>query len=1251
LDSRPGEATVDHLFEGAGRAAAGSVTELQVVDRGGVGADAAAVVLNVTAVSPSAPGFLTVFPCGETQPLASNINYIPGDVVPNAVVAKVGAGGKVCVFSSAETHIVIDVNAWFAESDDTVVLSGAGVVIGEAAPDGSRVVTSTSASAAPVGSLIATADEDEAYYGRVIAVDGNQIITTPVTLADIYPELSFSIATDVTAEATPQSLQTSRFSGAITQSIPLGGRLRTDCKSPLGVSTDVWVTPVLEPGRFEMDADWSLVSGVKRVRMVYAPRLALTLETTSSATLDCSLVYGLFGVNLPAIRFTVGATPPIPVVITQHLSGKVELGIHVKAGATSTVAVSTGLNLGFDYVDGKFSLVKDAFVRLASDAVLNVEGSVELAIPVTYTAKAYGLIGMEGQIKPYVGVIYKPEEGKFPSAEGGIKARLSFVMGLGLFELKHDFVETDLVRPFVIWSRLEVPTAPGPLLAQLPVHSQVRAYGGVPPYTWQGIRVPTGLSLSTNGLLTGTAPSAGSYPLEISVRDSAGQTRTRTLAMAVLAVTPEISGRFGKIVRLPDSRSWYVDLRGARHSIPDGGTYQCLTAQGKEVVNLALESELQPYVELEPAQCVRSADGNIVRHRDGDAYLLTGDSLRHIPDGGTYRCLEVNGHAVVNGVPRYWIMDQPRGSDFSWSCWNATSARGKSVRASDGTSYYIDLRGGRHWFPDGGTYDCLVAQGKADYGNVVPKEWVDDLIEYENAKCVRAEPGNIIRHSDGDAYLINSNWTRSWIKDGGSYECLRLNGHTVVNNVPRYYIDDLTKGVDITSSCWNATSARGHSVRASDGTSWYIDLRGGRHWMPDGGTYECLVAQGKSDWGYVVPIGWVDDLTQYENAKCVRAEPGDIIAHADGDSYLINPNWTRSWIKDGGIYNCLTGAGHEAVTSVPRYYIDDITAAADLTFCPADRVLRLSDGTSWYVGNDLVRHPIPNGGTYLCLTEWKGKQSVTITSAQASLFNLGSAQSCTVTEANDRVIKVGETSWYVDTVGVKHPIPNGGTYLCLTAWKGKQVMNVTEAQADAIPTGSTQSCTVTEVNNRVISVGGTTWYVDTSGVKHWIPDGGTYLCRTTWGGIPVVAVTQLQADAIPGGANDVCRVTQAANRLVRRTDGTVYYVDSSLVKHWVPNGGTYTCARSVRGIPLIDNVSVSHTDAFPEGAQYRCRAILRGPDGTSFYVDSTGQRHWIPTGDVYNCLDAKPGVDVFSYGNWNTINLFTETTWATCAYD
>ena len=92
------------------RAAGGSVTRVHVAGRGAVPADASAVVLNVTATGPAAAGYLTVYPCTETVPGASTVNYVAGDTVPNLAIAALDALGDVCVFTQSATHLVVDVS-------------------------------------------------------------------------------------------------------------------------------------------------------------------------------------------------------------------------------------------------------------------------------------------------------------------------------------------------------------------------------------------------------------------------------------------------------------------------------------------------------------------------------------------------------------------------------------------------------------------------------------------------------------------------------------------------------------------------------------------------------------------------------------------------------------------------------------------------------------------------------------------------------------------------------------------------------------------------------------------------------------------------------------------------------------------------------------------------------------------------------------------------------------------------------------
>jgi hypothetical protein len=114
LDTRPGETTVDGKGLGAGLTPAGSTLVVQVAGRGGVPADAAAVVLNVTATGGQGDGFVTVFPCDAPRPLASSVNFVADTSVANAVITGLSAAGTVCLFVGTNgVNLVADVNGFF----------------------------------------------------------------------------------------------------------------------------------------------------------------------------------------------------------------------------------------------------------------------------------------------------------------------------------------------------------------------------------------------------------------------------------------------------------------------------------------------------------------------------------------------------------------------------------------------------------------------------------------------------------------------------------------------------------------------------------------------------------------------------------------------------------------------------------------------------------------------------------------------------------------------------------------------------------------------------------------------------------------------------------------------------------------------------------------------------------------------------------------------------------------------------------
>ena len=105
--------------EGGGAVGPGESRELTIAARGGVpGTGADAVVLNVTAITPTAAGFVTAYPAGTPRPGTSNLNLVPKQVRPNLVLSKVGSDGKVLIYNhSGLTHLAVDVVGWFGSPD------------------------------------------------------------------------------------------------------------------------------------------------------------------------------------------------------------------------------------------------------------------------------------------------------------------------------------------------------------------------------------------------------------------------------------------------------------------------------------------------------------------------------------------------------------------------------------------------------------------------------------------------------------------------------------------------------------------------------------------------------------------------------------------------------------------------------------------------------------------------------------------------------------------------------------------------------------------------------------------------------------------------------------------------------------------------------------------------------------------------------------------------------------------------------
>ncbi|EWC59074.1 hypothetical protein UO65_5626 [Actinokineospora spheciospongiae] len=86
---------------------------MKVGGSAGVPVGATAVVLNLTVTNPTLGGYPTAHADGTARPPVSNVNFAPGQTVSNAVIAPVGADGKVSLFANATTDVVVDVTGYF----------------------------------------------------------------------------------------------------------------------------------------------------------------------------------------------------------------------------------------------------------------------------------------------------------------------------------------------------------------------------------------------------------------------------------------------------------------------------------------------------------------------------------------------------------------------------------------------------------------------------------------------------------------------------------------------------------------------------------------------------------------------------------------------------------------------------------------------------------------------------------------------------------------------------------------------------------------------------------------------------------------------------------------------------------------------------------------------------------------------------------------------------------------------------------
>ena len=101
----------------SGRVAAGQAVRVEVPG----GPRLSGVSVNLTAVAPVTAGFLTAYPCTTAVPNVSSLNFAPAETRSSSTLVTLDVDGGFCVFSSARTDVLVDLQGTFDPTRSAVV--------------------------------------------------------------------------------------------------------------------------------------------------------------------------------------------------------------------------------------------------------------------------------------------------------------------------------------------------------------------------------------------------------------------------------------------------------------------------------------------------------------------------------------------------------------------------------------------------------------------------------------------------------------------------------------------------------------------------------------------------------------------------------------------------------------------------------------------------------------------------------------------------------------------------------------------------------------------------------------------------------------------------------------------------------------------------------------------------------------------------------------------------------------------------
>jgi hypothetical protein len=289
---------------------------------------------------------LTVYAAGQTQPETSTLNAPEGDTIANAIVVSAGTGGKITVFSTDETDLVLDIDGYFitAPAGPTGATGPAGPTgpAGAAGATGPQGATGPSgATGAPVSfqgswsNLVTYAAGDAVFFNgsSYISLSASNLANTPSSGAPwaLLAEQGSTGVTGATGATGPQG--PTGPTGAIGAAGAQGAVGPSGAMGPTGpAGSGLSAMAVMATGEFFVN----LGAG-----HYYAPIIGNTTSSTESPTQQVFPI----SCTLSTFNVFVNAAPPTAVTVALNDNGTATAASCVLGTSSTSCSSSTSVSL------------------------------------------------------------------------------------------------------------------------------------------------------------------------------------------------------------------------------------------------------------------------------------------------------------------------------------------------------------------------------------------------------------------------------------------------------------------------------------------------------------------------------------------------------------------------------------------------------------------------------------------------------------------------------------------------------------------------------------------------------------------------------------------------------------------------------------------------------------------------------------------------------------------------------------------